>query len=261
VSRTLRILLAANLTIVAVLAFVYPHLMIAPGRLIPGHARMETDCFACHTPFAGAASESCTTCHEPDDIGRLTTDGQPVLKPLVGTPFHQQLVSQDCLGCHTDHAGVRRWRTEPRFDHDLLRADAREVCESCHEAPGDSLHRRIAGGCDQCHSQSAWVPATFAHDDYFRLDRDHDAACATCHPRNDYGRYTCYGCHEHTPAGIRREHVEEGIRDFRDCVECHRSANEHDIRMPGRRKGGEGEWGGEREGGGEREHGGERDDD
>jgi hypothetical protein len=52
--------------------------------------------------------------------------------------------------------------------------------------------------------------------------------------RDDYSRYTCYGCHEHSPEKIRREHIEEGIRDFKNCVECHRSADEHDIRMPGR---------------------------
>lgn len=49
----------------------------------------------------------------------------------------------------------------------------------------------------------------------------------------DYSRYTCYGCHEHTPDNIRREHIEEGIRDFDNCVECHRNADEHDIRGRG----------------------------
>ena len=38
---------------------------------------------------------------------------------------------------------------------------------------------------------------------------------------------------------IRREHIEEGIRDFDNCVECHRSADEHDIRgRSGERAGG-----------------------
>ena len=59
--------------------------------------------------------------------------------------------------------------------------------------------------------------------------------CATCHIRNDYSAYTCYGCHEHSAEKIRREHVKEGIRDYRNCVECHRNADEHDIRMPGGR--------------------------
>jgi hypothetical protein len=46
----------------------------------------------------------------------------------------------------------------------------------------------------------------------------------------DYSRYTCYGCREHTLANIRSEHVEEGIRQFDNCVECHRSGNKHEIK-------------------------------
>jgi hypothetical protein len=34
--------------------------------------------------------------------------------------------------------------------------------------------------------------------------------------------------------------VEEGIRNFDNCVECHRSANEHDIKGRGREGGGQG---------------------
>jgi hypothetical protein len=51
---------------------------------------------------------------------------------------------------------------------------------------------------------------------------------------NDYKKYTCYGCHEHTPAKIKREHLEEGIRNFDNCVECHRSGDKDEA------KGGEG---------------------
>jgi hypothetical protein len=81
------------------------------------------------------------------------------------------------------------------------------------------------------------VSATFDHSRYFVLDRDHDVQCVTCHVHNDYRRYTCYGCHEHAPQNIRREQMEEGIRDFRDCAEFHRSADEVDTEMPGRDKG------------------------
>jgi hypothetical protein len=59
VNKTLKIVLAANLIVLALLAFAYPHLMIAPGKLIPGHSKLETDCFACHAPFSGAATERC----------------------------------------------------------------------------------------------------------------------------------------------------------------------------------------------------------
>lgn len=233
-NKTLKIVLAANLIGLALLAFAYPHLMIAPGKLIPGHSKLETDCFACHAPFSGAATERCATCHKPEEIGKLTSLGQPILKPLTSTPFHQKLLRQDCLACHSDHAGVKRFRVQGRFNHALLLADARKECQSCHKSPQDPLHRQITGNCGQCHGQEKWVPAAFDHDRHFALDRDHNVKCATCHVRNDYASYTCYGCHEHTPEKIRREHIEEGIRDFKDCAECHRSADEHDIRMPGR---------------------------
>jgi hypothetical protein len=238
-SKTLKIVLAANLIVLAILAFVYPHLMVGPGKLIPSHSKLETDCFACHAPFTGTTTERCITCHKPEDIGKLTSLGQPIQKPLTSTPFHQKLVKQDCLACHSDHAGVKRFRSASRFNHALLQAEARKECQSCHKSPKDPLHQKITGNCSQCHTQDKWVPATFDHDKYFVLDRDHNVKCATCHVRNDYSRYTCYGCHEHTPENIRREHIEEGIRNFKDCVECHRSADEDDIRMPGRGRQGE----------------------
>ncbi|MBK5915766.1 hypothetical protein [Rhodocyclus purpureus] len=229
-NRIVKLVLAINLIALTVLVFIYPQLMVGPGKLIPGHAQLETDCFVCHAPFTGASSPRCVVCHKPEQIGRLTSLGLPITKPLTATPFHQKLISQDCVACHSDHAGVRRYRQHGHFNHALLQDATRRQCQTCHQAPGDALHRDIGANCSQCHREDKWSPATFDHDKYFVLDRDHNARCVTCHGGNDYRRYTCYGCHEHTPANIRREHLEEGIRKFDDCVECHRSADEHDIR-------------------------------
>lgn len=240
-SRTLKILLAINLMALAVLTFAYPQWMVGPGKLIAGHQQIATDCFACHTAFTGVASSKCASCHKPADIGRLTTRGVPVAKPLTSTPFHQELISQDCVACHSDHAGVTRYHQKGNFDHALLKKETSAQCLTCHKAPTDALHPKTNGNCVQCHTTQKWTPATFDHDKYFVLDRDHSASCATCHVRNETSRYTCYGCHEHTPDNIRREHVEEGIRKFDNCVECHRSGNKHDIQ------------GGEKHGGGGRE--------
>ena len=240
--RTVKIILAINLLVLAVLTFAYPHLMVGPGKLIPGHQQLDTDCFACHAAFTGADSGKCVGCHKPADIGRKTTKGTPVVKPLTSAPFHQELISQDCVACHSDHAGVKRYLLKGHFDHALLKKETNQQCQTCHKAPTDALHQQITGNCAQCHTQQKWTPATFEHNQYFVLDRDHTTTCVTCHVRNDYSRYTCYGCHEHTPANIRREHIDEGIRQFDNCVECHRSADEHDIRG-----GGKGEGEGERD--------------
>ncbi len=241
-SRILKAILAFNLIALAALVFIYPQLMVGPGKLIPGHKQLDADCFACHAPFSGADSALCVSCHKTVDIGLLTTKGQLIKQPLASIPFHQKLTNQDCMACHSDHAGAKRYRVQGHFKHALLQKETREQCQSCHKVPTDSLHQQITGNCSQCHSQEKWTPATFDHIKHFQLDRDHNVSCVTCHVRSDYRSYTCYGCHEHTPEKIRRKHIKEGIREYNNCVECHRNADEHDIR------GGYGKKEGKREG-------------
>ncbi len=291
--RWLWIVIVANLLVLVALAFVYPHLMVSPGPLVPGHAALATDCFACHTPLRGASADRCIACHALPGIGVRTTKGlairvvsNPGVAPLKRS-FHQELTEQNCMACHSDHAGPRlTQRSRKPFSHELLRAETRARCDSCHaapsndmhrnlsigcaqchkaeawkpatfdhaalpaaelgrcetchKAPADTLHRRILGNCGQCHTPKAWKPATFEHDKLFMLDKDHNASCATCHTTDNFNRYNCYGCHEHTPANVRGKHIEEGIQNFENCVECHRSAD------------GEPEGKGSREGGGGR---------
>jgi len=242
-SKLLKIILACNLAALAALVFIWPELMVGPGKLIPGHKALEGDCFACHTPLTGASSARCVSCHKPADIGRLTSAGVLLVRPVVKAAFHQELIMQDCVACHSDHAGVKRFARQRQFDHTLLKKTTRDQCQACHKSPTDSLDQQITGNCLQCHTATKWTPATFDHNKYFVLDKDHNVSCATCHVRNDYSRFTCYGCHEHTPDNIRRKHIKEGISKFDDCVECHRSANEDDIkgRGDGKRKDKKGE--------------------
>jgi formate dehydrogenase maturation protein FdhE len=124
-----------------------------------------------------------------------------------------------CAQCHKTEG----WKPAS-FDHAMLSAAERGHCESCHQPPKDVLHRPIKADCGRCHTTQAWKPAIFDHDRLFRLDGDHNVECAVCHAGGEFGRYTCYGCHEHTPANVRAQHREEGIADLNNCVRCHRSA-------------------------------------
>ncbi len=265
--------IAINLVVLIILVFVFPHLMVSPGPVIPAHADIATDCFACHKALHGASSERCQNCHVVADIGLRTSKGETVRKKKSTTAFHQQLTEQNCLACHSDHVGPvltkhsqklfshGLLKTEVRtkcdschtkpdnnlhqnvtvacnqchttdawkkatFNHDLLATNTNLQCDSCHGKPKDNFHRQIQGNCQNCHSVKQWKPSTFDHDPLFLLDRDHNTTCSTCHVNNDLSRYTCYGCHEHTPAKIRTKHVKEGIRNFDNCVECHRSAHD-----------------------------------
>jgi hypothetical protein len=277
----LQVVIAVNLIVLIALAFIYPHLMISPGPLASGHAALATDCFACHAPWRGATSDRCIVCHALPDIGLRTTKGAALPQRDRKTSFHQELIEQDCMACHSDHAGPKLTQRSRRpFSHALLHAAVRDKCEACHaaptnevhrdlsvncgqchkpqawkpasfdhalltkaalaqcagchKAPTDALHKQIQGNCGQCHGSQAWKPATFEHGKFFVLDRNHNTTCVTCHASNDYKRYTCYGCHEHQPAKVRAEHEEEGIRDFEDCVKCHRSADKESAERASR---------------------------
>ena len=225
-SRTLKILVLVILLVIAFISFTYAHLMIAPGRLIKEHQALNGDCFACHTSFRGADSKKCTACHRLSEIGRLSSKVLPLVKPLTSATFHKDLSRESCVSCHSDHEGVIRYQQTRKFAHSLIKAETRAKCQTCHQVPSDFLHEKIKGNCAQCHALTKWTPATFDHDKYFLLDSDHSAACSTCHKANDYKRYTCYGCHEHSLEKIRKEHEEEGIKQLDQCVECHRSGDD-----------------------------------
>ena len=229
--RWLWLVIIANLLVLMALAFIYPHLMVSPGPLAPGHAALATDCFACHRPLHGASADRCIKCHALPEIGLRTTLGVAIV-PLAGggaplkRSFHQELTEKNCTACHSDHAEPQLTRrSRKQFSHALLREATRERCESCHAAPSGSLHRQIKGNCAKCHTPQAWKPATFEHDSLFLLDGDHNVSCKTCHAGDHYDRYTCYGCHEHTPARIREQHLEEGIQNVENCAHCHRSGS------------------------------------
>lgn len=246
-TRTVIFIFVANLAALALLVFLYPHLMVAPGPLIEGHKALTADCYACHSNFFGTPPARCIECHQLDRIGLFTSKGAAIPGKPGKAAFHAKLAQNDCLACHGDHAGVLKYRRAGgRFAHGLLDDATRRQCASCHSRPPDSLHEQVVGECSSCHNSQRWTPASFDHDKYFRLDGDHNVRCATCHVGSDYRRYTCYGCHEHTPENMRAEHAEEGIRNLDNCVKCHRGSGEVE---------GHGDWGGE--------HGGrrERDDD
>lgn len=224
--RWLWIGLSTLLAAIVALAFLFPHQMVSPGDLRPAHAALQQDCFACHQPFRGASPDRCVRCHVVAEIGRRTTKGAVIPGSRI-PPFHEALLEQDCMACHTDHPRPRLTRNLAlTFDHALLKPDLRGRCATCHSPPTDNLHRGADLACGQCHSSQAWKPAMFEHSRYFSLASPHDAPCATCHVGGNFRTYTCYGCHEHQKARTEAEHLEEGIRNIENCVRCHRSADD-----------------------------------
>jgi len=214
-----------------VLLFValYPARTVSPGELLEGHRKIDGQCFDCHKAFMGVSTENCLSCHKLKDIGRKNTKGKILRKPKSKSLNHQSLRIKDCGVCHTDHKGRNAKSSIARFNHESLSSMNKKDCLKCHVRPSDSIHSSVSKACGDCHSTKYWSPATFDHRKYFRFDRDHRTSCVTCHVGNNYKKYTCYGCHEHSPRKIRHEHLEEGIRDYQNCRKCHPSGDEHEA--------------------------------
>jgi hypothetical protein len=241
------------------------------GAGVPGES-----CAACHEPAgiglrnaAGTPLEApraavqglhqrsrdvaCAVCHS-EHAGRLL--GGPAARFT-----HDRLpadLAGDCLACHGSQApaddvhrlsgnacgdchGLDAW-TPATFDHGHLGAGA-PACLVCHrpDLPRDDLHRELGAepDCATCHRVSAWSPADYDHDRFFRFDGHHPARCADCHsPGSGYKTYSCTGCHAHSEARLAAEHREEGIRDWKDCVRCHRSGDEDEVEGRGGAEGG-----------------------
>jgi len=190
-------------------------------------ALLDPACDACHSDHVGTGRPGANArfTHERLRPDVLTECGDCHGDAAPADDLHRS-APKTCGSCHR----VEGW-TPATFDHAALGATPEQRCITCHAGvrPGDGLHRQAGDDCAGCHGTTAWKPATFEHAKYFRFDRHHPAdPCQSCHP-DSLDRYTCYGCHEHTPQGIAREHREEGITDFEDCARCHRSGDEDDA--------------------------------
>jgi len=197
------------------------------------HYLTSTACVSCHTDHQGTVAvnrlafnhsllpdsitQTCVQCHEPP-----------------ADTLHTY-VSTDCRMCHTTEA----WNAGGSFNHDQLQAEIMVNCKACHRPPTDKLHAMAGNSCSECHTVNQWKPASFRHETWFVLDNDHNVDCLTCHNGKSYATYTCYGCHEHSESNIRSEHLEEGITNFSQCIDCHKSARKDDAENKNRRGGGE----------------------
>jgi hypothetical protein len=259
----------------AALTYWYPHTMLNPGELTQGHQKLKDKCLACHTPFEGISNTKCISCHKLSEIGKNDSSTKAVfhksLSAINCTSCHSDHIGinpskalknfnhallpessiSNCATCHTKPAdnlhkrlsfdckschNTNGWKSSVVFNHTMIEGTGKNKCNDCHKNPADAFHADLKDNCSKCHGTNKWVPSTFNHSSYFILDKNHNAKCTVCHTSNNYKAYTCYGCHEHTQSKIIQEHNEEGISNINNCVSCHKSGNEDDIRMNGERK-------------------------
>ena len=202
------------------------------GRLLPKdttkvlfHGGVDTNsCIDCHTDHRGIDAAKALKSFKHTSLS--------ILKQKECITCHRNKKPQDALhryaagNCSECH-GTNQWKPAT-FNHSKLTASSVQQCITCHKSdkPKDNMHGISQANCADCHKTTAWKPATFEHDRYFRLDGDHRASCVTCHTEpGNYKKYTCYNCHEHSPARIIRKHEKEGIFNYQNCMKCHRDGS------------------------------------
>jgi hypothetical protein len=178
-------------------------------------------CAECHPQRTyRTALVDCHSCHEHADP-RFVVD-------------HSAFYGHDCLYCHDGQDSM------VAFDHQtvfpLEDGHAGLECRVCHTTtimagtPGDcadchvepAVHAGQFGlDCARCHTAVAWLPARLTIHT-FPLDhgQESDNDCQSCHLRK-YDEFTCTNCHAHEPDDMRRVHVEAGLLEYSNCIECH----------------------------------------
>jgi hypothetical protein len=188
------------------------HLRATCAQCHPGNAYGGTprECYACHQQndvHAGQFGGDCAQCHSLDGWQGASLDHNLTAFPLAGAH-----TGAACAQCHVN--GI--FQGTPRD------------CSACHREP--AFHAGVLGpDCAACHDTSAWKPAWYgtAHTFPFNHSESGSSSCRTCHP-DSLAVYTCYGCHEHEPIRIEREHREEGISNLADCARCHPTGREEE---------------------------------
>lgn len=187
-----------------------------------------------HQAWPDGKAFACRDCHTATSAGyRYDPAECEVCHRQVDAAFvaeHATKYSADCLACHHDlkpfdhrtfaliekHANVACERCHANGDFAQTRSD----CVACHADP--EIHAGLFGtDCAACHTIKGWLPARLAKHT-FPLDHgdEGEIQCTTCHVKV-YTEYTCYNCHAHDAEEDQRTHLEAGITDFADCMECH----------------------------------------
>jgi hypothetical protein len=189
--------------------------IMAPGKLMQGHAKYEDDCKQCHVKLDRKGQDGlCMDCHKPvgaDVRGKTGFHGR-LEQPVV------------CKNCHSEHKGRDLKSTEfdqKKFDHNnktdytLKGKHEKVACEKCHVAgkkhreasqdcntchKKDDKHKGSLGPkCADCHTEVDWKEAKFDHETTkFPLTGKHvDVKCTDCHKDNVYKDTpkNCYACH------------------------------------------------------------------
>lgn len=209
--------------------------------LTGAHAGIANDCFTCHGGSYTNTPGTCSGCHS-QDYNQSTN------------PDHLAAgIDDECAACHTTapgwkpatfaihnqyyplngaHAGIA---TDCFACHGGSYTNTPSTCFGCHSQEYNQTtnpphaEAQFSTECATCHTESAWIPATFEHDAaYFPIySGAHESTwqtCNECHTSpGNYMLFSCIDCHEHNQADMDDEHQGVGGYQYNSqaCFDCH----------------------------------------
>jgi len=191
------------------------------------YGTLPTDCVFCHqvdyveapSHVASNFPQTCESCHSVSVWSDATYPHD--FFPLNGG--HNGLT---CVQCHT--TGI----------YGTIPVD----CFSCHQNDYQAAPSHASSGfpteCEQCHTTTTWLDATFDHG-LFPLTGSHNGLnCQDCHTTGTYGTIPadCYSCHQ-TDYLAAPGHVSSGFPTT--CEQCHNTTVWPDATFDRLRRGAE----------------------
>ena len=207
------------------------------------HAGVWNACMDCHTNPSNYAEYSCTVCHtnpetdnEHNGVGGYMYEntGCLVCHPTgsaddnfdhnqTNFPLHGAHTTVNCINCHSNgYAGTPT------------------ACVACHlddynntTSPNHST-AQFSTDCETCHTENAWTPSTFDHDDGFPIysgkHKGEWSQCVECHTTpSNFALFSCIDCHEHNDqADLDDEHNDVSGYSYSSsaCYSCHPTGEE-----------------------------------
>jgi len=198
------------------------------------HVDIANDCATCHNGDYNNTPNTCNGCHNDDYLNTTNPNHTTSQFPT------------DCQQCHTEDG----W-SPSSFNHNDYwelkgaHASIANNCDACHNGDYNNTPNTCNGchnddylnttnpnhallqfptDCQQCHTESAWVPSSFNHNAYWVLKGAHASIannCNACHNGNfNSTPNTCNGCHMSDYNGTNNpNHSAAGFPT--DCEECH----------------------------------------
>ncbi len=208
--------------------------LITPGPLSSAHAKLESQCQACHESFSREAQNSkCLSCHRGinEDVSKK-----------LGFHGKSSARGQPCKSCHSEHHGrgaqlikfSRAGFNHNLTDYPLVGGHAKVACAGCHgnathyrglqttcancHSRKDPHQGRLGRNCQNCHTVQAWksrLPFDHNKTGFTLVGRHKVAACMSCHVGQRWNGTpaTCISCHA-------KNDVHRGSRGT-NCASCH----------------------------------------